>query len=114
MKIDLTRVMTLDFLIRQKATGSPETLATRLGISRRTLFFTLNFMRDSLNAPIAYNRFRETYFYAEKGLFCFVYMRDDDTNVKRFIVKSIKSSLALTVVLNIEFTQIIEYLSSLI
>nr|WP_199082233.1 HTH domain-containing protein [Pedobacter sp. ASV19] len=42
MKIDLTRVITLDLLIRQKSTGSPEALAERLGVSRRTLFFTLN------------------------------------------------------------------------
>lgn len=114
MKIDLTRVITLDLLIRQKSTGTPEALAERLGVSRRTLFFTLNFMRDYMDAPIAYNRFRETYFYSEEGLFLFAYKKYNDALIKEILKRSIRGSLILTLFLNIEFSQVMDYFSSLI
>lgn len=67
MRIDLNRVSTIDFLIRHRSTGSPESFAKRLSISKRTLHFTLSHMKDVFAAPIEYDRYRKTYFYAEDG-----------------------------------------------
>lgn len=77
MKIDLNRVITIDALIRQKATGSPDHLAERLNISRRALFDTLNFMREELDAPIIYDKVRRTYTYQKQGSLNFKYSRAD-------------------------------------
>lgn len=76
MKVDLERLTTIDALIRQKATGNPLILAQRLDISKRTLFFYLNYMKLNLNAPILYNRHRETYHYSEEGRICFVFKKN--------------------------------------
>jgi hypothetical protein len=67
MRIDLNRISAIDFLIRHKSTGCPESFATRLSISKRTLHFTLSHMKDVFNAPIEYDRHRKTYFYSEDG-----------------------------------------------
>jgi len=54
----------LDELIRRKATGTSADLARRLGISTATLYRQLAELRE-LGAPIAYNRFRQVYYYEE-------------------------------------------------
>lgn len=82
MKVDLNRVMTIDALIRQKATGGPDCLAEHLKISRRTLFDTLNFMREQLEAPIIYSKARKTYVYLEQGSLNFKYKKIEIELVK--------------------------------
>ncbi|PUZ24767.1 hypothetical protein DCC81_10525 [Chitinophaga parva] len=62
------RLQTIDHLIRIKGTGTPAALAKRMRISERTLFEFLKMMRE-LGAPIEYDRYKESYFYAEKGGF---------------------------------------------
>lgn len=64
-----TRLETLDYLIRSKSTGTPTALAQRLGISKRTLFDSLDTMR-SLGAPVCYDKYRKCYYYSEGGEFC--------------------------------------------
>jgi len=49
----LNAIERLDQLIRLKATGSPDTIANQLGISRRAVFNLINLMKG-MNAPIEY------------------------------------------------------------
>lgn len=58
----------LQELIQRQSTGSPGELALKLGISRRTLFEYLNYLRDR-GAPLAYSRKQKTYFYRFKWQF---------------------------------------------
>ena len=62
------RLQTIDYLIRIKGTGNPSQLAKRLNISERTLYEFLRMMKD-LGAPIEYDRYKESYYYGEKGGF---------------------------------------------
>jgi len=62
------RLQTIDYLIRIKGTGKPAQLAKRLRISERTLYEFLKMMKD-LGAPIEYDRYKESYYYSEKGGF---------------------------------------------
>ncbi|MFD2162278.1 HTH domain-containing protein [Paradesertivirga mongoliensis] len=67
MQIELfLRLEALDFLIRTKSTGTPKSLARRLAISERTLYDSLDAMRD-LGAPICYCRSKRTYYYSQQG-----------------------------------------------
>jgi|MTBAKMStandDraft_1061839.scaffolds.fasta_scaffold04659_5 predicted DNA-binding transcriptional regulator YafY len=52
--------------IHQASTGTPEEFARRMGISTRTLYNYLHFLRDK-GAPIQYSRIRETYYYEYPG-----------------------------------------------
>jgi len=62
------RLERLDYLIRQKSTGTPNQLAERLNMSERTLYGFLNEMRE-LGAPIKYSRAKQTYYYCTNGRF---------------------------------------------
>lgn len=67
MRTDLfVRLETLDYLIFSRSTGTPDQLARRLSISKRSLYEFLALMKD-LGAPIAYNRALRTYYYLERG-----------------------------------------------
>lgn len=69
MTVDiLCRLKRIDDLIRTKATGNPDQLARRLGISRRCLFDYLQLMKDN-GAPIKYCPSRCSYFYEVEGQF---------------------------------------------
>jgi predicted DNA-binding transcriptional regulator YafY len=69
------RLEHLDYLIRLKATGSPDNLAKKLSLSVRTVFGYIDILK-SLGAPIAYNKAKETYYYTESGSFYFKFQKD--------------------------------------
>ncbi len=54
----------MDMLIRMQATGSPKQFASRLGISKTTLYRVLNTMKE-LEAPIRYDNTIQSFVYAE-------------------------------------------------
>jgi len=58
----VNQLQRVDQLIRMKATGTPEKLASRLEVSKRTVFELIAFMK-SLNAPIYYCHHRRSYCY---------------------------------------------------
>ncbi|NET32506.1 MAG: HTH domain-containing protein [Cyanothece sp. SIO1E1] len=69
----LERLQTLDRLhnlIRLKATGSPQQLAQRLQVSKRTIFNLLEDLR-TFGADIAYCKYTRSYYYAEPIQLCF-------------------------------------------
>ena len=60
----------IDQLIRLQATGPPEDLAYRLGISKTKLYRIINTMK-TLNAPIEYDITIQSFVYAEAVGFTF-------------------------------------------
>lgn len=60
-------LMQLDQLIHMKATGNPVQLASRLGVSERSLYDFLEWLKTDLECPIGYSKLRETYYYKESG-----------------------------------------------
>ena len=52
----------IDRLIRMQATGSPEYLASRLGISKPTLYRIIRTMK-TLNAPMVYDYSLQSFVY---------------------------------------------------
>ena len=59
---EIERLKRLDQLIRLKATGTPAQLASRLGVSERTIFNQIELLR-SMDAPIGFCKTRESYYY---------------------------------------------------
>jgi hypothetical protein len=58
----IERLSILNKLIEAQHTGTPDELAIRLGIQRRTLFDWIDFYK-SYGADIKYDRKRQTYYY---------------------------------------------------
>ena len=61
--INLYIVGKMDLMIRAKATGGHEEFAENLGIGRSTLFDTIKYLREEMNAPIVYNKHKKTFEY---------------------------------------------------
>ncbi len=53
--------------MRQEGTGTPSELAKRLDLSERMVYNYVRLLKEDLNAPVAYNKFRRTYHFGEKG-----------------------------------------------
>ncbi|WP_019987854.1 hypothetical protein [Rudanella lutea] len=69
----------IDRLIRQRATGTPEQMAERLGISRSTWFNYLTVLKNDLNFPVEYDREHQTYYYSLPGAFRVGYVVDEES-----------------------------------
>lgn len=54
----------LDYLIRNRATGSPDELARRLGVCRRKALRLIAQLRDQ-GFPVAFDKADATYYYTE-------------------------------------------------
>ena len=54
-------------LIRRSSTGTPCEFAEKLNISESTLYKYLSSLKQELGAPIAYCRYRRTYYYTKEG-----------------------------------------------
>jgi len=58
------RIQRLDELISKKATGTPQELASKIGISKRMLHEYLLVMKD-MGASIQYCRYSQSYIYSD-------------------------------------------------
>jgi hypothetical protein len=79
------RVEKLHTLILQKKTGTPKELATRLGISRATLYVLIDEL-NSLNMPVSYSRKYETFYYTQEVKFTLAFKVetiDNTTELKK-------------------------------
>ena len=54
-------------LIEKERTGSAKVAAERIGISERMVFNYVHILKTQLNAPINYNRNKQTYSFNENG-----------------------------------------------
>lgn len=72
----LNRIRRLDGMIRRKNTGPPPELARKLNISERWLYIFLDELREELDCPIRYDRYRRSYVYEEPGSIAFGFQRE--------------------------------------
>lgn len=64
------RLERLAYLVQRKATGSPEELAERLEVSRRTVYNLIDLLRNQ-GAEIDYCRERGSFYYVQPVKICF-------------------------------------------
>ena len=57
----------MDRLIRLKATGNAFEFATKLEISKDSIYRLIEFMKSDLGAPIIYNKHQKTFEYTTEG-----------------------------------------------
>ena len=61
-RVDLKKILYMDFLIRHKCTGTSKEFAAKMDMSRSTLFEYIAYMRDELEVCILFDKFLGTYF----------------------------------------------------
>lgn len=62
----LDRIRKIDKLIRLEATGSPKDLSKKIGVSERTVYDYISYMRE-LGAPIEFSEIHNSYIYLSEG-----------------------------------------------
>jgi hypothetical protein len=62
--MDIRVIKKLHELIKTERTGPPKELCIKLGISERTVYNYISFMKSELNAPIKFSGQKASYFYA--------------------------------------------------
>jgi transcriptional antiterminator len=60
-------------LVERKQTGKPADVAKLLGVSERMIYNYTKFIREELNAPIAWNNFKQSYLFSESGVLIWKY-----------------------------------------
>ena len=68
-RVDLKKILYMDFLIRHKCTGTSKEFAAKMDMSRSTLFEYIAYMRDELEVCILFDKFLGTYYYDGKNLY---------------------------------------------
>lgn len=61
--MDIRIIIRLNDLIMNEQTGSPRILASKLGITERSVYNYIAFMKREMKAPILYNSQRLSYVY---------------------------------------------------
>lgn len=65
--MNFDKVRLINHYIIKKRTGKADEFATKINISRGMLYRYINYMKTELNAPIIYNRIKNTYQYNNDG-----------------------------------------------
>jgi len=65
--MNINKIITINELIRKQRTGKPRLLASRIGVSERTVYHYISFLKTELKAPIKWDAMRETYIYEANG-----------------------------------------------
>lgn len=68
-------------LVERKQTGKPADVAKLLGVSERMIYNYTKFIREELNAPIAWNNFKQSYLFSESGALIWKY--DEDLTIEQ-------------------------------
>jgi hypothetical protein len=65
--MDIKKLITINDLIRKQRTGKPKELASRIGVSERTAYHYISFLKTELKAPVKWDAMKETYVYESNG-----------------------------------------------
>ncbi|MDY0143916.1 MAG: hypothetical protein RBR97_18700 [Bacteroidales bacterium] len=66
----------LDQLIRLKATGNPANLAKKLNVTERQVYNIINKLKTTYNAPVIFDKDRNSYVYNESGRIIIGFYKD--------------------------------------
>jgi hypothetical protein len=93
MKVDLTLLKRIHESISMQATGNPDYMAKKFDISKRFLHMIIDYLKKEFDAPIAYSRLRETYYYTEEWEFYI----GDLKRIKSDLIKGVLDTIHNTV-----------------
>jgi hypothetical protein len=65
--MDIRKIIVIHELIRKQRTGKPKVLASRIGVSERTVYHYIRFIKTELKAPVKWYAMKETYVYESNG-----------------------------------------------
>lgn len=61
--MDIRIIIRIHGFLNSQRTGSPKEFALKLGVSERSVFNYISYMKSELEAPIVYDSQKESYYY---------------------------------------------------
>lgn len=61
----------MDEYISKNSSGCPDEFAKKMGMTKRSVYNYIRFMKEELGAPIQFSKVRNSYVYVEDGGFDF-------------------------------------------
>ncbi|TKC60295.1 hypothetical protein FBD94_15430 [Pedobacter hiemivivus] len=101
MKVDLTLLKRIHECILKETTGSPDFMAEKLGISKRFLHVILDYLKSEFDAPIAYSRLRETYYYTEEWEFYIGDLKRIKSELIKGVLETIHNTVRIAIVIGV-------------
>lgn len=77
-RVDLKKVLRMDFMIQHRCTGSPNEFAKKLELSRSVLYEYLAYMRYDLGIDILYDKYQMSYHYDSLDLYAALGLKQED------------------------------------
>lgn len=65
--MNLDKIKYFIHLVEKERTGTAKAAAEKIGVSERMIFNYVNLLKNQLNAPIIYNREKQSFVFTEKG-----------------------------------------------
>jgi len=65
--MDIKKIMAIHDLIKTHRTGTPKALSARIGVSERTVYHYIRFMKVELNTPVKWSAIKQSYVYETNG-----------------------------------------------
>lgn len=65
--MDIRKIIAVHELIKAQRAGDAKKLSSRLGVSERTVYTYIRFLKKELKAPIKYNALKQTYTFEDNG-----------------------------------------------
>ena len=64
-------------LIEKERTGSAKVAAEKIGVSERMVFHYVNILKNQLNAPINYNREKQSFVFVAEGKLIWKWIKEN-------------------------------------
>lgn len=64
-------------LVEKERTGSAKAAAEKVGVSERMIFHYVKLLKTQLNAPINYNREKQTFVFYEEGKLIWTWIKEN-------------------------------------
>ena len=65
-------------LVEKERTGTPAELAKKLEVTERTIYSYVFTLKNELNAPIEFNKYRKTYCFDRPGRFNWHWVKNEE------------------------------------
>ncbi len=75
--MNIVKIKYFIHLIEKERTGSAKLAADKVGVSERMIFNYVNILKNQLNAPINYNREKQSFVFSEEGQLLWKWIKEN-------------------------------------
>jgi predicted DNA-binding transcriptional regulator YafY len=75
--MDIEKIKYFIHLIEKERTGSAKVAAEKIGVSERMVFHYVNILKNQLNAPINYNREKQSFVFVTEGKLIWKWIKEN-------------------------------------